>query len=324
MNKVKIINPFNNLLLKKKNNFLLDSLNNKFLIIKKIPRIIKNTYTQNFGYQWNKFFKTQINTSKKNQGYNYKRFFIQSMWQPHKLDYNNILEVGCGAGRFSGVLLNHTKCKLYSIDSSNAVEANYKNNFKKKYKNRFFLYQSDIFSLPFSNDSFDKIFCFGVLQHTPNYKKALTLILSKLKIGGEFVLDFYPYKGFYTKIHAKYFFRFIFKYLNNDQLYSLIKIYYLPVYKIYCLLDFLGLHIFTRFLPICDVKNTIPKNLSKKKLYEWIILDTFDMFSPKFDNPIKLKEAVNFIIKQGHKVLFADIIQYENMSAAVIKIKKIK
>jgi len=33
------------------------------------------------------------------------------------------------------------------------------------------LFQASIYELPFAPRQFDKVFCFGVLQHTPDFKK---------------------------------------------------------------------------------------------------------------------------------------------------------
>ena len=78
----------------------------------------------------------------------------------------------------------------------------------------------------------------------------------------------------------------------------------------------------TRFLPICDIKKTIPKNIDEKTLSEWIILDTFDMFSPKYDNPLKIKDVKNFFENNNCKVVFAGFKKYEKMKAAVVKVVK--
>ncbi|MBK8495660.1 MAG: hypothetical protein IPL50_12025 [Chitinophagaceae bacterium] len=43
-----------------------------------------------------------------------------------------------------------------------------------------------------------------------------------------------------------------------------------------------------RFIPICDIKGTLPGGLSKQETREWCILDTFDMFSPEYDQPQKI------------------------------------
>ena len=87
-----------------------------------------DNYTQNFGYQWNKFAATQIDRGQKNVQLSYNRFFAVTGWDKEDLQDKNILEVGSGAGRFSQIVLDHTAANLYSIDYSNAVEANFKNN----------------------------------------------------------------------------------------------------------------------------------------------------------------------------------------------------
>ena len=79
----------------------------------------------------------------------------------------------------------------------------------------------------------------------------------------------------------------------------------------------------TRFLPICDIKNTLPDNLSKNKLREWIVLDTFDMFSPEYDNPQKIVNVSKFLEGRNIKVNFSGLVKFKNMQAAVIRgIKK--
>ena len=54
-----------------------------------------------------------------------------------------------------------------------------------------------------------------------------------------------------------------------------------------------------RFLPICNISDTLPKELNKKELKEWVVLDTFDMFSPQFDQPQKISTVVSWFNKFG-------------------------
>src|SRR5687767_8797729 len=90
-------------------------------------RIVENdNYTQNFGYQWNKFDETQIDKSSK-LNISKTRFFAETKWDPEAMAGETILEVGSGAGRFTQIVLDHTLAELYSVDYSNAVEANYRN-----------------------------------------------------------------------------------------------------------------------------------------------------------------------------------------------------
>ncbi|MCS7029799.1 MAG: class I SAM-dependent methyltransferase, partial [Bacteroidia bacterium] len=73
--------------------------------------------------------------------------------------------------------------------------------------------------------------------------------------------------------------------------------------------------------PICDIVRTLPyKQLSKEQLKEWVILDTFDMFSPQYDNPQTISTVKKWFEKHGATVTFAGYVQYvENQFATVIR-----
>jgi hypothetical protein len=78
-------------------------------------------------------------------------------------------------------------------------------------------------------------------------------------------------------------------------------------------------------LPVCDIKGTLPHNLSKEELKEWVVLDTFDMFSPQHDHPQTISTVKRWFEESGMKVTYAGFIYYgeEKFSAAVVKgIKK--
>ena len=49
-----------------------------------------------------------------------------------------------------------------------------------------------------------------------------------------------------------------------------------------------------------------PKNLNKKQRIEWAIMDTFDAFSPEFDNPQRLNKVIEMFEEDGCKVTFED------------------
>ena len=202
---IDLINPKNNnnLIYDKKNNCYVDEKSNIIPIVDEIPRFVNNNnYANNFGFQWNNFQNTQIDRD--NFNLSYKRFKAQTGKLYNEFNDKLVLEVGSGAGRFSNALLSNSNVKLHSVDLSNAVDANRKNN--KKYINKnLFLYQADVYNLPFNDNTFDYVFCFGVLQHTPDIEKTIYNLISKAKKNGEVVVDFYPIKGWYTKIHAKYY-----------------------------------------------------------------------------------------------------------------------
>lgn len=315
----------------KKNNIkanyysVLKSKNNLFKFKNILRFTNKKNYTSNFGYQWNRFSKTQLlDINNKFKKLNYLRFFNSTKWKKKELKNQKILEVGSGAGRFSEVVLNYTKAFLYSIDYSTAVDANYKNNYKYKNRKRFFLYQSSVYKMPFRNNIFDKVFCFGVLQHTPDVSRAIFSMIKTLKVGGEIVIDFYPLKGFYTFLHAKYFFRLFTKNISNEKLLQILYKHIDKLIKLYFFLKRIRLGFFNRFLPIADINKTIP-NLEKKNLRENIILDTFDMLSPKYDKPQRFSHIVEIFNKYNLKVNFKGFVKYgNNFKVAVVRGVKIK
>ena len=325
MKNFKLINPINKKELKKENNKYIDKDGNSFLNISDIPRINKlKNYTENFGYQWNQFPETQLLKKNFVDGLDISttRLFKVTNWDRNNLGNISILEAGSGAGRFSKVILDETSAVLYSFDSSNAVEANKRNNFTYHNK-RFFLTQSDIENIPYNDNIFDKVICFGVLQHTQNFYKSIDCLVDKLKPGGEIIIDFYPINGFWTKISAKYILRPLLKRLPDYILRKLIEVSAPFLIFTYSILTALGLNFLTRFLPICDIKNALPDNLTKDTLKEWVILDTFDMFSPKYDNPQKINDVRKYMEQKKLQITFSGFINFNNMKSAVIRaIKK--
>jgi len=321
---VTIINPFNKKLLSLADGKWKDDEGNSFPVINNVPRFTgDHNYTDNFGFQWNKFQKTQLDRESKNFGISKERFFAVTNWDKEDLSGKDVLEVGSGAGRFTQVVLAHTKANLYSLDYSDAVSANYKNN--AHYGDRLKLFQASIYEMPFPDNSFDKVFCFGVLQHTPDFRKSIQCLVDKAKPGGEIVVDFYPIKGWYTKISAKYMLRPLTKKMSHEKLLNKIERNTDRLIKIYYFFDKLGMAMIAhRFIPICDINRTMPDYLSKEELREWVILDTFDMFSPAYDNPQPVKTVRKWMEESGAEITFAGFLSYaNNLRIAVVRaIKK--
>ncbi len=294
-----------------------DSSGKSFQFINGAYRVVSNdNYTSNFGYQWNKFAGTQVD---KNTRLNMSktRFFAETNWDKEDMQNMNVLEVGSGAGRFSQIILDHTEANLYSVDYSNAVEANYKNNGPH---DRLKLFQASIYELPFAKAQFDKVICIGVLQHTPNVQRSVQCLIEMVKPGGELIVDFYPIKGWWTKMHAKYLYRPFTKKLGNEKLFMKIDRNMDKMIKATKIFSRLGLgKALNRFVPICDIDATLPANLQYKQLREMCVLDTFDMFSPEFDQPQKINKVMNWFSKGGMKSVWGGYIKYENCSAAVVK-----
>jgi SAM-dependent methyltransferase len=317
---VKVINPANGRELRSAApDRLEDAEGASYPIVNGIPRVCDpSNYTENFGKQWNAFRATQIDRSEDGLSQSETRFFLTTGWSPETMADQDILEVGSGAGRFSRVVLERTSAQLWSVDYSSAVEANLANNSELS-GGRLHLFQASIYELPFTDGSFDKVFCLGVLQHTPDFEASVRALIAKAKPGGEIVVDFYPIKGFWTKLHAKYLLRPITRRMSHDRLLRLIDRNADWLIGLSSGLDRVGLHALTRFLPLCDIRDTLPRGLSPKELREWVVLDTFDQYSPEYDNPQRIADVAAMFDRSGADVTLAEFVKTGDGFSAVVK-----
>ena len=162
-----------------------------------IPRFVSgDTYADLFGAQWNRFPHTQLDsyTGKPITSDRVRRCLGPELWAG--LAGKHVLECGCGAGRFTEVLLAQG-ARVTSIDLSSAVDANARN-FPIGPNHR--IAQADILQLPFAQRSFDIVFCLGVIQHTPSPERTIESLYEHVAPGGSLVIDHYTYTiGWYTK-----------------------------------------------------------------------------------------------------------------------------
>jgi len=253
---------------------------NKYEIRNFIPRFVPQTnYADNFGFQWNFFRKTQLD-SYSGHKVSTERFWKATGWPPEKMKDAWVLDIGCGSGRFAEVALS-SGCNLIALDYSNAVEACYEN---LKHHSNLHIVQGNVYELPFANETFHYIYSLGVLQHTPDVKKAFLSIPFKLKSGGEVAVDYYE-KTWKSFLLPKFWLRFITKRIAKDRLFSILQItvpILLPVSIFLGAIPLIG-NLLKRLIPVANYKGILP--LNQQQLFEWALLDTFDWLSPEYDNP---------------------------------------
>jgi ubiquinone/menaquinone biosynthesis C-methylase UbiE len=111
-----------------------------------VPRFVNNAkYAAGFGAQWKKYRLTQLDsytrtTISKDRA---RRCMGEDLWAA--LADKQVLECGCGAGRFTEILLAE-RAHVTSIDLSEAVDAN-QDNFPQTENHR--IAQADLLHLPF-------------------------------------------------------------------------------------------------------------------------------------------------------------------------------
>ena len=86
-----------------------------------IPRFVADDgYAESFGEQWNRWRRVQLD-SVTGKPLSRARLFEGTRW-PEDLAGETVLEVGCGAGRFTEVLLD-AGAEVWAVDASSAVDA---------------------------------------------------------------------------------------------------------------------------------------------------------------------------------------------------------
>ena len=249
-------------------------------ITKGVPRFVSNeNYAENFGFQWNLFAKTQLD-SHSGVDISADRFWKATGWNPSELDGQWVLDAGCGAGRFAEVALL-AGANVVALDYSNSVDACLDN--LKHHKN-LHVVQGDIYNLPFATYQFKFVYSLGVLQHTPDVRNAFFSLSRMVQENGSFCADFY-WKRLRTLLHSKYLFRPLTTRLSQENLFEFLERHISSILKLSQVLGSVPWAgpVLKRAVPVADYTGRLP--LNDEQLLQWALLDTFDMLAPKFDHP---------------------------------------
>jgi len=250
-----------------------------------VPRfVVDEGYSSSFGFQWTTHDRSQIDSSN-GSTISRDRFFRATRW-PAQMRGERVLEIGCGSGRFTEVLLS-TGADVYAFDYSRAADVTHRH-----FGDRAHVAQASIYEMPFAPASFDRVFCFGVLQHCPDVHGAFRCLASMLKPGGHLALDVYDARR--VPLNARYRIRWLTKRLPKKALYQAIS-RLVPLY----MRILPPLHPYNQLLfPIKDYRGVLP-GLTHEQEVEQSILDTFDSLSPAHDRPQFRSTMVRWCMRAG-------------------------
>jgi SAM-dependent methyltransferase len=252
----------------------------QFPIVDGVPRFAGgDNYAGNFGFQWNEFSRTQLD-SHSGVPISRQRFVAQTGWDQSRLAGKLVLDAGCGSGRFAEIALS-LGAEVVAIDYSSAVDAAQRNLGAHP---RLHVVQADIYALPFAPETFDFIYSLGVLQHTPDVKRAVTSLIAMLRPGGALTLDFYL-RRWQNVLEPKYWLRPITTRMRQDRLFRIVRRAAPPLLRISRALSRVPVagRVLRRLVPVANYAGVYP--LSESQLAEWAVLDTFDWLGPRFDHP---------------------------------------
>ncbi len=260
-----------------------------------IPRFVPaQNYASGFGFQWTVHAGTQCD-SLNGTTLSEQRFFAETRW-PRHLDGELVLEVGSGAGRFTEQAAS-TDAMVVSVDYSDAVDANYRLNGRKP---NVLIVQGDLYQLPLRPASFDRAFCFGVLQHTPDVEGAFMALTEYLRSGGALAIDVYRRReGLNALTMTHRWIRPVTRRANPQRLYRLTRWYVeamWPLSRLISRLPRIGKKL-NWMLLIADYRGLM--NMPEALLKEWAILDTFDMLNPAYESPQTIETVQGWFRRAG-------------------------
>ena len=268
-----------------------------------IPRFVpRQSYADAFGLQWKTFRQTQLDSHTKTTitRDRTQRCLGSDVWDLlHRKDRCDVLEVGCGAGRFTEILLS-TSAFLTSVDLSVAVEAN-QENFPQTPRHR--ILQADVRRLPFAQRQFDIVFCLGVVQHTPDPEQTMRKLYEQVKPGGWLVIDHYSYSlSEFTK--SAFLFRMVLRSLPPatslrwsrtlvDKLLPLHRVVrHRPVAHA----------LVTRLSPVLSYYHALPLDDALQR--DWSLLDTYDSLTDRFKHFRTKSQITKYLQGLGADTVF--------------------
>jgi len=259
-----------------------------------IPRFVpESNYADNFGMQWNHFSKTQLD-SHSGHPISAERFWKATGWRPEDLHGQWVLDVGCGSGRFAEVALS-AGAKVVALDYSSAVNACYAN---LRHHPDLHVVQGDIYALPFMSGAFTFVYCLGVLQHTPDVAYAFSALPSMVAVGGRLCVESYE-RSLKMWLLPRYWLRPFTRRVPKEKLFAILERivpFLLQLSRSLGRIPLVGKFV-KRLVPVANDEDIFP--LSEEQLREWSLLDTFDWFSPEYDQPQTASAMMGWFEKAG-------------------------
>lgn len=234
-----------------------------------IPRFVgEDRYAASFSFEWRIHRRTQLDSANQGgrmQGASRAAFAGRVGFPLETLEGKLVLDAGCGAGRYTEVAAAHG-AEVVGVDLSYAVDSAREN---LKHRPEVHFVQADVFALPFRPETFDVIYSFGVLHHTPDCARAFKQLPPLLKPGGALCVFVY---SAYNKaiVYSSACWRALTTRLPRRVVYAL-SFLAVPLYYVYRLpvLGAIGKAVFV--IPMWPD-------------WRWRVLDTFDWYGARYQS----------------------------------------
>jgi SAM-dependent methyltransferase len=264
----------------------------RFRIENGIPRVVPDeSYTSSFGLEWNRYPRIFFNGA---APLSLERLERCSGMPLSVLKGMDVLEAGCGSGRFTGHLLA-AGARVCALDLSSAVEASYRNHGEQT---GYCLAQADLLRAPYRKRAFDVVFCLGVLQHTPSPEHAIAALAEHAKVGGLVVLDHYAW-SLRRVMALRYLYRLFIKRMEVERAHRLCRRLvdlWFPLHQ--WAGDRVWLYgTLSRVSPIVTYFHRF--NLTPDEQRSLAYLDTFDFLTPRYEHLRTVSQVRRAMLRAG-------------------------
>jgi SAM-dependent methyltransferase len=243
-----------------------------------VPRFVSSEdYTDTFGRQWTRWARTQHDSFNGTKIFR-ERFESYTGWTPELLSGEVVVDAGCGPGGFIDVIERHASA-VVGFDLSVAIEACYELHGRNP---SVYLAQGDIFKPPVRPGVADRLYTFGVVQHTPEPERAFRSLVPLVKLGGEIAVWVYRRHLIPAPV---YWLRLITAGMPEPRATRFIE-WYVP--KAMLVSGCLGLvpglgRYLRRLVPVADYRNLY--TMTEDQYREWALMDTHDGLITRYTFP---------------------------------------
>jgi SAM-dependent methyltransferase len=250
-----------------------------------IPRFVADDgYVANFSFEWHRHARTQLDSQ--NADRQSEKQFQARLNRPLEwLEGKVVLDAGCGMGRYAEIAARYG-ATVVCADFSYAIDVARSN--LARFPSVYFV-QADLARPPFAQETFDLVYSFGVLHHTPDAASTFQAVAKLVKPGG--AMSIFVYASYNKAIvYSSDFWRRLTTRLPHSVLHWL-SAAAIPLYYVYS-------------LPVVGLvaKTCLP--ISMEPHWRWRWLDTFDWYSPRFQSKHTHAEVASWFQQAGFGELF--------------------
>ncbi len=256
-------------------------------IVRGVPRFVAGEqYADTFGRQWTRWSVTQQDSM------NGSRIFLDRMlrytgWTPESMAGKVVVDAGCGPGGFIDVNHPHAAAMI-GFDLSVAIEACYDNHGKRP---NVYLAQGDIFNPPVRRNVADRLYTFGVVQHTPDPEGAFRSLIPLVKEGGEIAV--WVYRKMLIP-QPQYWLRVFTAGMPEPRATRFIEWFTPRAMKVSGALGSVPVagKLLRRLIPVADYRDRL--SLTEKEHQEWALMDTHDALITRYTYPQRWSDLLRW------------------------------